>query len=103
MANVLTPPEPAWMKTFWPLFRLAVSTSTYQTVRSTRRMTAVSSMLRFSASTLRRLRGSQCIRPTYLSRHRAAVDSSLGLYFRTVDSTRTPVSATSWPTTKGGR
>jgi hypothetical protein len=77
-----TPPE------LWPLFRLAVSTSTYQTVRPTRRMTAVPSTLRFSASTLRRLRGSHCIRPTYLSGHRAAVDSSLGLYFRTVDSTR---------------
>src|SRR5207247_10401800 len=44
MATVPTPPEPAWMSTFCPVFRFARSTSTCQAVKPTRGMEAASSM-----------------------------------------------------------
>ncbi|MNW19351.1 hypothetical protein D3C71_2192990 [compost metagenome] len=47
MANVPTPPEPAWMKTFCPFLSLAFSTSACQAVRPTRGMEAASSMVMF--------------------------------------------------------
>src|SRR5437762_3033171 len=47
MATVPTPPEPAWMRTFCPVFRCALSTSTCQAVKPTRGMEAASSMVRF--------------------------------------------------------
>src|SRR2546425_4940054 len=47
MANVPTPPEPAWIRTFWPFFRLARSINTCQAVRPTTGMDAASSMVRF--------------------------------------------------------
>src|SRR5204863_9407227 len=45
MANVPTPPEPAWMRTFCPCFRFALSTSACQAVKPTRGMEAASSMV----------------------------------------------------------
>ncbi|MDT4886804.1 hypothetical protein FQZ97_1231990 [compost metagenome] len=47
MARVPTPPEPAWISTFWPFFNLAVSTRTCQAVSAARGMEAASSMLMF--------------------------------------------------------
>src|SRR5436309_6337115 len=45
MASVPTPPEPAWMRTFCPCFRLALSISACQAVKPTRGMEAASSMV----------------------------------------------------------
>ena len=45
IANVPTPPVPAWMKTFCPGFSSAISTSACQAVRPTSGMEAASSML----------------------------------------------------------
>src|SRR5687768_5796102 len=47
MANVPTPPEPAWIRNLWPFFRLARSINTCQAVRPTKGIEAASSMVRF--------------------------------------------------------
>src|SRR2546422_6148941 len=47
MANVPTPPDPAWIRTLWPCCRLARSINTCQAVRPTRGMDAASSIVRF--------------------------------------------------------
>jgi hypothetical protein len=46
MANVPTPPEPAWMSTFCPGFRFALSISACHAVKPTRGMEAASAMVR---------------------------------------------------------
>ena len=45
IANVPTPPEPAWIGTFCPFFRFARSINTCQAVKPTRGMEAASSMV----------------------------------------------------------
>ena len=47
IAIIPTPPDPAWIKTFWPFLIFPISTNTYQAVKAANGMPAASSIEKF--------------------------------------------------------
>ncbi|MNV65982.1 hypothetical protein D3C71_1587070 [compost metagenome] len=103
IATVPTPPEPAWMKTFWPGFRRAVSTNACHAVSATSGSEAASTMLRllgFRATEVALTAMNSANVPMRSSSGRAYT-SSPGLNWLTPTPTRSTVPATSLPRTSG--